>query len=112
MTSLRKTHLISIADNWVNIPTGLLVEKWLLYYYPILESHIIIQQISGEANLSFGNQLKKLISFYELRGGFSAFYNDLKMKVFTEEEFKKVNIFLGLNIKYARMKKGLSQLDL
>lgn len=34
------------------------------------------------------------------------------MKVFTEEEFKKVNIFLGLSIKYARLKKGLSQLDL
>lgn len=34
------------------------------------------------------------------------------MKVFTEEEFKKVNIFLGLSIKYARLKKGISQLDL
>lgn len=71
---------IRMEDNRVHIPTGLLIEKWLLYYYPILESQTIIPQINGEANLAFGNHLKKLIHFYELRGGFSAFYNDLKSK--------------------------------
>jgi len=71
---------IRIEDNRLYIPTGLLIEKWLLYYYPILESQTTIPQINGKANLAFGNQLKKLISLYELRGGFSTFYNDLKSK--------------------------------
>ena len=71
---------ISFADNRVRIPTGLLIEKWLIYYYPILQSQISIPQINGEANLAFSNQLSKLISDYEARGGFSAFFNDLKNK--------------------------------
>lgn len=71
---------ISFVGNRAQIPTGLLIEKWLLYYYPILESHTLIPQINGATNLAFGNQLFKLISDYEVRGGFSAFYNDLKNK--------------------------------
>jgi hypothetical protein len=71
---------ISIHENRVHVPTGLLIEKWLIYYYPILQSTTSIPQINGESNLAFGNQFKKLISDYESRGGFSAFYNDLKNK--------------------------------
>jgi len=71
---------ISIAGGRVNIPTGLLIEKWMLYYYPILESSTYLPQINGEANLAFGVQFKKIISAYSIIGGFSAFYNDLKNK--------------------------------
>jgi hypothetical protein len=71
---------ISISSNRVQIPIGLLIEKWLLYYYPIFQSQRIIPQINGEANLAFSSQLIKLITEYESRGGFSAFYNDLKNK--------------------------------
>jgi hypothetical protein len=71
---------ISFVENRVQIPTGLLIEKWLLYYYPILQSQILIPQINGETNLAFSIQLNKLIAEYESRGGFSAFYNDLKNK--------------------------------
>jgi hypothetical protein len=71
---------ISFLENRVQIPTGLLIEKWLMYYYPILQSQTTIPQINGETNLAFSNQLNKLILDYESRGGFSAFYNDLKNK--------------------------------
>lgn len=71
---------ISFLENRVHFPTGLLIEKWLIYYYPILQSQTTIPQINGEANLAFSNQLSKLIFDYEVRGGFSAFYNDLKNK--------------------------------
>lgn len=64
----------------VYLPTGLLIEKWLMYYYPILRSETPIPQINGEAQLAFSSQFKKVIDAYELRGGFSAFYNDLKNK--------------------------------
>lgn len=62
------------------MPTGLLIEKWILYYYPIFQSQRTIPQINGEANLAFSSQLNKLITEYESRGGFSAFYNDLRNK--------------------------------
>lgn len=64
----------------VYIPTGLLVEKWLMYYYPILRSEIPIPQINVKTQLAFQTQFKNVIAAYELRGGFSAFYNDLKNK--------------------------------
>ncbi|MBT0607562.1 HNH endonuclease domain-containing protein [Aequorivita echinoideorum] len=76
---------ISFLENRVHIPTGLLIEKWLIYYYPILQSHTSIPQINGETNLAFSNQLSKLIFDYETRGGFSAFYNDLKNKGIPED---------------------------
>ncbi len=77
---LDNSPFISFSEGRVHFPTGLLIEKWLLYYYPILESATYIPQINGEANLAFGIQFKKIISVYSSIGGFSAFYNDLKNK--------------------------------
>lgn len=71
---------ISFLNDRVYFPTGLLIEKWMLYYYPILESSTNIPQINGETNLAFEIQLKKIISAYSNAGGFSAFFNDLKSK--------------------------------
>lgn len=71
---------IMFSKDRVHFPTGLLIEKWMLYYYPILESTENIPQINGDLNLAFGMQLKKIISEYNYIGGFSAFYNDLKNK--------------------------------
>lgn len=71
---------ISFSEGRVHIPTGLMVEKWLLYYYPILESSTSIPQINGGANLKFAVQFRKIILAYSNNGGFSAFYNDLKNK--------------------------------
>ena len=71
---------ISIVGNNVEIPTGLLIEKWLIYYYPIFESQTCIPQIYGQTKLAFSAQLSKIVTYYNPRGGFSAFYNDLKNK--------------------------------
>jgi len=71
---------ITISKDRVHFPTGLIIEKWMLYYYPILECATNIPQINGETNLAFGIQLKKIITEYKTIGGFSAFYNDLKNK--------------------------------
>lgn len=71
---------ITFSKHRVNFPTGLLIEKWIMYYYPILESNIKIPQINGHANLAFENQFKLIIRAYEGNGGFSGFYNDLKNK--------------------------------
>lgn len=71
---------IEKKDLRVHIPTALLVEKWLMYYYPILESKLIIPQINSTTNLAFENSFRQLIDKYKEIGGFSAFYNDLKNK--------------------------------
>lgn len=71
---------IKIDNKYAIIPTGLLVEKWLVYYYPILESKIKIPQINNNTKLAFEPLLINLIKKYETMGGFSAFYNDLKNK--------------------------------
>lgn len=71
---------ITISEDRVYFPNGLLIEKWMMYYYPIFESLTYIPQINGDANLAFGIQLKKIIDEYKTIGGFSAFYNDLKNK--------------------------------
>ena len=69
---------ISFSKERVYFFTGLLIEKWLLYYYPILESTIKIPQINVQRNLAFESQYKTLIYSYKRIGGFSVFYNDLK----------------------------------
>ncbi len=69
---------MTIRDDRVWFPTGLLIEKWLLYYYPILESTQSIPQIYGSANLAFESHFRKIIDFYARGLGFSAFYNDLR----------------------------------
>lgn len=71
---------ISFIEGRVLFPLGLLIEKWILYYYPILESSTDIPQINGDTNLAFANQMKVIISYYSRIGGFSVFYNDLKNK--------------------------------
>lgn len=71
---------ISFSNERAIIPTGLLIEKWMIYYYPILQSRTEIPQINGETKLAFSHQLGKLINYYQTQGGFSAFYNDLKNK--------------------------------
>ena len=74
------TPFISFSNDRVHFPIGLLIEKWMLYYYPILESSKYIPQINGETNLAFAVQFKKIISAFSAIGGFSVFYNDLKNK--------------------------------
>lgn len=71
---------IKLERDHAIIPTGLLIEKWLIYYYPILQSETKIPQINNNTKLAFEPLLTNLINKYENLGGFSAFYNDLKNK--------------------------------
>lgn len=86
---------IVIKDNRVHFPLGLLVEKWLLYYYPLVS----IPQINKSTQLAFAGPMMAVVAFYELRGGLSVFYNDLKNKGIPEEIQQS---FLDLVRKLAR----------
>lgn len=41
-------HLKREEENRVVFPTGLIMEKWLRYYYPLIESPEFIPQKNGE----------------------------------------------------------------
>lgn len=76
---------IEIKDNRVHFPMGLLIEKWMIYYYPIFDSIHRIPQINGVANLAFEVLLTKVVHYYKERNRLSGFYNDLKRNGMPEE---------------------------
>lgn len=82
---IENSPYIRFQEERVSIPLGLLIEKWLIYYYPIIESKIFIPQIQGNVNLAFENQLRKIVEKYSYRGGFSVFYNDVRNKGIAED---------------------------
>lgn len=83
----------------VRIPIGLLIEKWLIYYYPLLESDDKIPQINGANKLQFELQFLKIILYYKDKGGLSVFYND----------FRKGNIPLDLRKDFIALAKKIQK---
>ncbi len=53
---------IRVVDGLVEMPLGLLMEKWILYYYPLLGPHQRIQQIGGAFRLAFEQQMAPVIA--------------------------------------------------
>lgn len=83
---LDNSPYIKINSEEVEIPLGLLIEKWLLYYFPILDSNIYIPQINGaNTQIAFQNQFQTVINYYKRFGGLSSFYNDLRTKGISKE---------------------------
>jgi len=75
-------HLGKESGDHVSLPLGLLIEKWLLYYYPLIESLDFLPQMHGEKadsaqkRISFRPLFRKVTDYYAGKGGFSVFYND------------------------------------
>lgn len=67
---------IKIEGDRAILPMGLLIENWILYYYPIINKNI--PQIGKNTQLQFETQLNVLIEFYAKKGGMSAFYRDIR----------------------------------
>ena len=63
-----------IKDGRAHFPLDLLVDKWLVYYYPLVS----VPQINSSTQLAFAGLLREVVDAYTLRGGYSAFYRDLK----------------------------------
>lgn len=87
------SHLARVdADGRIWYPLGLLVERWILYYYPLFEHERFIPQLNGEKDLSkpskkvqFRKELTAVIEYYRLNGGFSAFYSDYRRGTLPDE---------------------------
>ena len=65
--------------------TGFIVEKWIEYYYPLIESETFIPQKNAEKplkengkNIAFRRVFKEITDYYKGRGGFKAFWVQYK----------------------------------
>ena len=90
------THLMKKDGDIVIFPFGLMVEKWLWYYWPIFEYQIFIPQMPERIRngrryqLDFRNEFTAIIDYYRNRNGLSQFYNDYLNGEIPDEINKKV----------------------
>ena len=77
------SHLKNIQREVNVYPLGLLAEKWLYYYYPIIAHETFIPQRSSEpedpsarGTLRFRPHFAKVTDYYRERGGFDVFWNE------------------------------------
>jgi hypothetical protein len=72
-------HLKRVNGNRVEYPLGLLVEKWLLYYYPFIENNTpqkAKEAETGAKQIAFRKKFQIITDYYSTNGGFSVFYRD------------------------------------
>ena len=67
-----------LANGKVALPVRYVSEKWLQYYWPLIESKVFMPQISAEAPdannwIKFRRSLSMLIGLYARAGGYSSF---------------------------------------
>jgi len=72
-----------LSDGHVAIPLDVVAEKWLYYYWPLIESAEFIPQIRGEASsckkpLAFRRHLEELVNNYRMQGGMARFVLDYR----------------------------------
>ena len=67
-----------LSNQTVGLPVQYVAEKWLQYYWPLVESTTFIPQMNGEnptsgKQITFRKRLSQLVALYRTAGGFSAF---------------------------------------
>lgn len=77
----------------VRVPVDLIAEKWVYYYWPLIESSVFIPQKRGERTegrpqIAFRGLLKNLVNEYKKRGGLSSFTLDYRSSLFNNETQK------------------------
>jgi hypothetical protein len=80
-----------LADGKVGLPVSHVAEKWLQYYWPIIESKTFISQLNGETPntgkpIKFRKNLRELVLQYEKSGRYSAFRIERNKGLLTPEK--------------------------
>ena len=88
-------QLIWEKEGSVRVPVELIAEKWIYYYWPLVESQLFLPQIYGEKEeggirIAFREPLKMLVEEYRKKGGLSGFTIDLRSSSFDRETQKLV----------------------
>ncbi|HPQ38450.1 MAG TPA: methyltransferase domain-containing protein [Synergistaceae bacterium] len=77
----------------VGIPLGLVVERWLYYYWPLVDTEMLFPQIRGgeeKRKMGFRINLERLINVFRPLGGLDGFHNAYRSGILGEKE----NFFL------------------
>jgi SAM-dependent methyltransferase len=77
------------ANNQVSVPLGLIAEKWLYYYWPLIESEYLIPQMNGfevTKQIAFRRQLSDLVDAFRKNGGINAFHAAFRSEKLTNEQ--------------------------
>ncbi len=76
------SHFKVIRDDRAWYPMGLLVERWLTYFYPLFDYPTFVPQLAGETDrelskrIVFREPYTEIIREYRDSGGYSAFFSD------------------------------------
>lgn len=88
----QKTPHAFPVGNRVSMPVGLLVLKWLEYYYPIIEARL--PQKSGDNldsnTLTFRSKFEIITDYYQDKGGYDVFYKEFVKCNYPDELNKTV----------------------
>ena len=71
-----QSPFITLTKSKAHMPLGLIIQKWIFYYYPLFSFNQKIVQTSNK-KLAFQDQILAVINYYHLKGGLSKCYNDL-----------------------------------
>lgn len=70
---------IRLSDGLVYLKIGSVIEKWILYYYPLFKANLGSAQINGiNTSLAIARFIEPIVKFYECNGGLSALFQDLR----------------------------------
>jgi SAM-dependent methyltransferase len=97
-----------LADGQVGLPVRYVAEKWLQYYWPLIESRIFIPQLNGERPdtgkpIKFRKRLSDLIGYYEKSGGYSGFRIERNKGLLTPDKQKLLGALMA-DIEHAIVK--------
>jgi hypothetical protein len=82
-----------LSNGKVALPVSYIAEKWLQYYWPLIESKVFMPQINAEAPnsdkcIKFRRSLTALTTFYVKVGGYSAFRIERNKGVLSSDKQK------------------------
>ena len=79
--SQKYEHYGEIKNNQITFPLGLIILKWIEYYYPIFATPFFVPQKNGDSpnkSLSFRKHFLKIIPYYEKGLGYLELQKDIK----------------------------------
>jgi SAM-dependent methyltransferase/phage repressor protein C with HTH and peptisase S24 domain len=83
-----------LQDGKVKVPLVALAEKWIEYYWPIVEARQFIPQTTGRP-IAFRKPLEDLVQYYRTRGGLSAFSLEYRNAEMSDDGRRLLNALLS-----------------
>ena len=93
-------NVVWLANNEVGLPVQFVAEKWLQYYWPLIESSSFIPQLNGEnpdkgKTIKFRKRLQELIDGYRKSGGYSGFRIERNKGLLTPDRKKLLRALMA-----------------